>query len=114
MWKNRRKFGHAALSMINDDSGNTERKIEKESEELHLRIHAKQGRSINMKKELGKKKVSIDAEKCEEMFCDCSSQSILLKRSDFRACQSLTKILYPLSSTFHIRVYHTLSNAFCE
>lgn len=78
--------------MINDDSGNTERKIEKESEELHLRIYAKQGRPINMKKKLSQKKLSIDAEKWEEMFSDWSSQSILLKRSDFRACQSLTKI----------------------
>lgn len=46
------KVWTCCFSMINDDSGNTERKIEKESEELHLRIYAKQGRPINMKKEL--------------------------------------------------------------
>ena len=63
MWKNRRKLGHAAVIMINDDKGNTEKKIVKESEELHLRIHAKQGKPINMKKELGKRKLSVDAQK---------------------------------------------------
>ena len=62
-WKNRRKLGHVALIMINDDKGNTERKIVKESEELHLRIHAEQGKPINTKKELGKKKLSIDTQK---------------------------------------------------
>lgn len=56
MWKNRRKLGHTALSMINDDRGNTESKIITESHELHKRIRKKEGKPVNTKKELGKKK----------------------------------------------------------
>ena len=53
-WKNRRKLGHTALSMLNDDSGNTESKIVKESEELFLRLKEKVGKPVDVKKELGK------------------------------------------------------------
>ena len=55
MWKNRRKLGHTGLTMINDDLGNTESKIVKESEELHLRIRKEVGKPVNIKNELGKR-----------------------------------------------------------
>ena len=54
LWKIRRKLGHTALTMINDESGNAESKIIKESEELHRRIRKDVGKPVNMKKELGK------------------------------------------------------------
>ena len=42
--KNRRKLGHTALGMINDDRGNTESKIITESHELHKRIRTNEGK----------------------------------------------------------------------
>ena len=54
MWKNRRRLGHTALTMINDDIRNTERKIVNESKELHLKIRKEVGKPVNIKNELGK------------------------------------------------------------
>lgn len=55
MWRNRRKLGHTALNMLNDDNGNVESKILRESEEMNLRICKNEGDPVDIRKELGKK-----------------------------------------------------------
>ena len=55
MWRNRRKLGHTALNMLNDDNGNVESKILRESEAMNLRICKNEGDPIDIRKELRKK-----------------------------------------------------------
>ena len=69
MWKSRRKLGHTALNMLNDNNGNVESKIVRESEEMHLRICKEEGEPVDIKKELGKKKrLEASPPRCSDTY----------------------------------------------